>query len=165
MPVTRSLRSTTKVAGVVVRLLLATGVASLVLPGMGCSREAPERPVTNAATIPSLTPCANPEPDQSLLCGRLSVLEDRSKPGGRRIELNVTVIPASATPRRPDPIFFFAGGPSDQATLIVPLFADLPFERNRDLVFVDQRGTRGSGSLYCEDLDKIGRASCRERVL
>ena len=76
MPVTRSLRSTTKVAGVVVRLLLATGVASLVLPGMGCSREAPERPVTNAATIPSLTPCANPKPDQGLLCGGLSVLED-----------------------------------------------------------------------------------------
>jgi pimeloyl-ACP methyl ester carboxylesterase len=65
----------------------------------------------------------------------------------------VIVVPASAMPRHPDPIFFFQGGPSNQATLAVPLFAELPFERNRDFVFIDQRGTRGSGSLYCEDLD------------
>jgi pimeloyl-ACP methyl ester carboxylesterase len=89
-----------------------------------------------------------------LLCGRLSVPEDRSKPGGRRIELNVTVVPASATPRQPDPMFFFAGGPGEQATRAAPVWAGLPFERNRDLVFVDQRGTRGSGSLFCEDLDE-----------
>jgi pimeloyl-ACP methyl ester carboxylesterase len=81
------------------------------------------------------------------------VPEDRSKPGGRRIELNVVVLPASATPRQPDPIFLFAGGPSGQATPGAPFYAGLPFDRNRDIVFVDQRGTRGSGSLYCEDLD------------
>ena len=135
------------------RLLLATGVASLVLPGVGCSREAPVRPVANATSVPGLTPCADAKPDQGLLCGRLSVPEDRSKLGGRRIELSVTVVRASATPRQPDPIFHFAGGPSDQAKSSAPIWAGLPFERNRDHVFVDQRGTRGSGSLYCEDLD------------
>ena len=36
---------------------------------------------------------------------------------------------------------------------MAPIWAGLSFERHRDLVFVDQRGTRGSGSLYCEDLD------------
>jgi hypothetical protein len=134
MPVLRSLRTTTKVAGVVVRLLLATGVASLVLPGVGCSREAPVRPVADAATIPSLTPCADARPDHGLLCGRLSVPEDRSKPGGRRIELNVMVVPASSTPRQPDPIFQFAGGPGVQATSFATSWAGLPFERNRDFV-------------------------------
>jgi hypothetical protein len=63
------------------------------------------------------------------------------------------VMPASATPRHPDPIFFFAGGPSNQATSTAPIWAGLAFERYRDMVLVDRRGTRGSGSLYCEDLD------------
>ena len=51
-------------------------------------------------------------------------------------------------------MFFFAGGPGESATRAAPVWAGLPFERNRDLVFVDQRGTRGSGSLYCEALDE-----------
>jgi pimeloyl-ACP methyl ester carboxylesterase len=181
--VLRSLRNATKIASVVVngapidkaalrkmlggcrtgrqmakkpgryRLFLASGFASLAVPGMGCSPEAPVRPVANATPVPALAPCANAKPDHGLLCGRLSVPEDRSKPGGRRIELNVMAVPASATPRQPDPIFVFAGGPGEQATRAAPIWAGLPFERNRDLVFVDQRGTRGSGSLYCEDLD------------
>ena len=88
-----------------------------------------------------------------MLCGHLSVPEDRSKPGGRSIELSVVVLPASATPRQPDPIFWFGGGPGDQSTPSVPFWTGLPFGRNRDIVLVDQRGTRGSGSLYCEDLD------------
>jgi pimeloyl-ACP methyl ester carboxylesterase len=135
------------------RLPLATGIASLVFPNAGCSREAPVPPFSNAVTVPALAPCADANPDHGLLCGRLSVPEDRSKPGGRRIELSVTVVPASAKPRQPDPIFHFAGGPGDQATRFAPIWAGLPFERYRDHVFVDQRGTRGSGSLYCEDLD------------
>jgi pimeloyl-ACP methyl ester carboxylesterase len=47
----------------------------------------------------------------------------------------------------------FAGGPGDQATPFAPIWAGMPFDRHRDFVFVDQRGTRGSGSLYCEELD------------
>ncbi len=135
------------------RRLLATGVASLAVHGLGCSPPAPVRPVATTATVPTLAPCAGAKPDHGLRCGRLSVPEDRKKPGGRRIELNVTVVPASATPRQPDPIFHFAGGPSEQATPFAPIWAGLPFERHRDDVFVDQRGTRGSGSLYCKDLD------------
>jgi hypothetical protein len=103
------------------RFLVAIGVASLVLPGVGCSREAPVRPVASTATGPALAPCADAKPDHGLLCGRLPVPEDRSKLGGRRIELNVTVVPASAAPRQPDPIFHFAGGPSEQATPSAPI--------------------------------------------
>jgi pimeloyl-ACP methyl ester carboxylesterase len=136
------------------RRLLATGVASLAVHGLGCSPHAAIRPVATTATVPTFAPCAGAKPDHGLRCGRLSVPEDRSKPGGRRrIELSVTVVPASAAPRQPDPIFVFAGGPGDQATPFAPIWAGLPFDRHRDFVFVDQRGTRGSGSLYCEELD------------
>jgi pimeloyl-ACP methyl ester carboxylesterase len=134
------------------RTALATGVASLVLAGVGCSRE-PSVPVPDSSTVPALMTCAGAKPDARLLCGRLSVPEDRSKTGSRRIELNVTVLPASATPRQPDAIFVFAGGPSEQATSLAPFLAGLPFERHRDVVFIDQRGTRGSVSLYCADVD------------
>ena len=134
--------------------VLATGVASLVVPGVGCSREAPVPPVPTAATAPALTPCADVKPDHGLLCGRLSVPEDRSKPGGRRIELNVIVAPASATPRQPDAIFVFSWRPRlARRQFWRRSWAGLPFERHRDLVFIDQRGTRGSGSLYCADVD------------
>jgi hypothetical protein len=131
-------------------VVVATGVASLILPGVGCSRETPIRPAANAATVPTLEPCADTKPDQGLLCGRLSIPEDRSKQGGRRIELNVTVVPASATTRQPDPIFHLAGGAGEQATRLAPMWAGLPFERDRDHVFVDQRGMRGSESLYMD---------------
>jgi pimeloyl-ACP methyl ester carboxylesterase len=135
------------------RRLVATGIASLVLAVMGCSLQAPVRPVANGATDIALAPCSATKPEHGLLCGRLSVPEDRRKSGGRHIGLNVTVLPASASPRQPDPVFVFAGGPSDKATTFAPIWAGLPFERNRDLVFIDQRGTGGSNSLYCADLD------------
>jgi pimeloyl-ACP methyl ester carboxylesterase len=133
--------------------LVATAVLGFVLLVMGCSREASGPPMSNPGTVEALTPCPDVQPEHPLLCGRLSVPEDRSHPGGRRIELNVTVLRASATPRQSDPVFLFSGGPGEQATRAAPIWADLPFERHRDMVFVDQRGTRGSGSLYCEDLD------------
>ena len=90
---------------------------------VGRSREVPVPPVVNAASVPALRPCADAKPDEGLLCGRLAVPEDRSKPGGRGIELSVTVVPPSATPRQPDPMFFFAGDPGEQATRAAPFWA------------------------------------------
>ena len=144
MPVFRSLRNTTRIAGGVVsgvrhrqsdvaedarggqrrcqirkklvqyRLLLATGVASLVLTGVGCSREAPGTASRQRHNRPGASRRVR-TPSRTRACSAVGcqVPEDRSKPGGRRIELNVTVVRASATPRQPDPIFHFAGGPSD----------------------------------------------------
>jgi pimeloyl-ACP methyl ester carboxylesterase len=96
-----------------------------------------------------LAPCPDaPE----LRCGTIEVLEDRSKPDGRRIGIHVVVAPALSDTPRPDPLFFFAGGPGDSATSnaagAVPEFADI--RRERDLVFVDQRGTGKSNRLDCD---------------
>ena len=84
-------------------------------------------------------------------CGSLTVHEDRAASDGRTIDLKMVVIPAVSDNPEPDPLFFLAGGPGQAATDVagpmLPLLADV--RRNRDLVFVDQRGTGGSGRMTC----------------
>ena len=84
-------------------------------------------------------------------CGSLTVFEDRAAGAGRTLDLEIVVIPAVSDNADPDPLFFLAGGPGQAATDLagptLPLFADV--RRSRDLVFVDQRGTGGSGRMHC----------------
>ena len=84
-------------------------------------------------------------------CGALTVFEDRAAGAGRTIDLKIVVIPAVSDSPEPDPLFFLAGGPGQSATELagpmLPLLADV--RRTRDLVFVDQRGTGGSGRMTC----------------
>ena len=87
-------------------------------------------------------------------CGVLEVYEDREAATGRRIALNVMLLPALANSPAPDPVFFLAGGPGAGAASMVdqiePMFDRI--RRTRDVVLVDQRGTGKSGPLEC-DLD------------
>jgi pimeloyl-ACP methyl ester carboxylesterase len=84
------------------------------------------------------------------LCGTLAVPENRATDSGRVISLKVAVVRAQGE-RRPDPVFWLAGGPGVAAT------DDLPgavrflqaVNAERDLVFVDQRGTGGSNRFEC----------------
>ncbi len=49
-------------------------------------------------------------------CGKITVLENRSQPGGRKIDLNIAIIPAVSRSPAPDPLFFLTGGPGQAAT-------------------------------------------------
>src|SRR5262249_32924466 len=49
-------------------------------------------------------------------CGTLEVYEDRAARKGRKINLNIVVLPATSAQREPDPLFYFAGGPGSAAT-------------------------------------------------
>jgi pimeloyl-ACP methyl ester carboxylesterase len=84
-------------------------------------------------------------------CGRVSVPENRDKPGSARLELFVARIPALSRKRAADPLFLLAGGPGLGATTfytgVAPAFALA--NRNRDIVLVDQRGTGKSRPLNC----------------
>lgn len=85
-------------------------------------------------------------------CGRLSVPEDPSRPGGRRIELFVARVPAISLNKAPDPLFLIAGGPGTSAVDLYTSSAG-PFDRvrrSRDIILVDQRGTGKSHRLDCE---------------
>jgi len=127
------------------RLLLAFVVA---LAAAACS---PGNPPAPPALV--LSPCRLPGIETDAQCGTFEVWENRSARAGRRIALNVAVIPARLRAREPDPIVFFAGGPGQSAVAlagqVMPIFAKL--NDTRDLLLVDQRGTGQSNPLDCED--------------
>ncbi len=84
-------------------------------------------------------------------CGTLTVLEDRSNPNGRKIELNVAVIPAIKRNPEKDALFLLAGGPGQSAIEAYPVMISMifPLHESRDIVLVDQRGTGKSNPLRC----------------
>jgi pimeloyl-ACP methyl ester carboxylesterase len=84
-------------------------------------------------------------------CGSLAVPENRTTRSGRTIDLKIVVLPARSRTAAPDPIFFLAGGPGQAATDLASRGAfDRTMQQDRDLVFVDQRGTGGSNALECD---------------
>ena len=84
-------------------------------------------------------------------CGSLSVLEDRARPTGRRIDLAIALVPSTAKQPQPDPVFMLAGGPGQSARESFPAAAGAFREllRDRNVVLVDQRGTGDSNPLAC----------------
>ena len=134
--------------------------ATLILSG--CARESATQQALRA-----LTPCRLKGVEIEVRCGVLQVPERREplrdasadkSVATRTIPIRFAVIPSVARNREPDPIFILAGGPGQAATEIagqvLPLFARL--NKNRDLVFIDQRGTGGSHPLVCESAAKRG---------
>ncbi len=87
------------------------------------------------------------------LCGTLQVYEDREAGAGRQIPLRVVRVPAVSPEPEPDPLFFLAGGPGQAASevmaAVMPSFGRI--HKDRDIVFVDQRGTGGSNPLDCPE--------------
>lgn len=111
-----------------------------------------------------LRPCHVDGTDELLLCGTYTVPEGRwadttlparsgqaarSTGEGRTIDLSMVVVPARAEHPEPDPVFYFVGGPGGSATRRAPWHVDDPLREQRDLVFIDQRGTGRSNPLNC----------------
>ena len=90
-----------------------------------------------------LSSCSLPDLNEHVLCGALSVFENRDARSGRRIHLRVAVLPALGTALRADPIFFIVGGPGQSAVQSAASYAALfsPLRAERAMVFIDQRGT------------------------
>lgn len=144
-----------------VRLLAAALAAACLLPGCDAP-DGPEKRTTGAAERRFgdivFEPCSltGPQSTESIeaQCARLAVPEDRARPGGRRILLNMAWLPATQEgAAEPDPVFLLAGGPGQAATEVWPqidrAFAEV--RKNRDVILVDQRGTGQSNPLVCED--------------
>lgn len=98
-----------------------------------------------------LEPCRLEDGPPDTYCGHLTVFEDRQAKRGRAIRLKIVVAPALRRDAQPDPLFVFEGGPGGGAATLafsrVPMFRR--FQRDRDIVLVDQRGTGGSNPLDC----------------
>src|SRR5579863_4142390 len=96
------------------------------------------------------------------MCGSYEVFEDRAAGSGRKIKLNLMVMPALDPKPAPDALFLLAGGPGEGAVQSFPAMA-MQYRQKRDVVLVDQRGAGGSNRLTC-DLDE-GPAAAFARLL
>ncbi|GAA2775837.1 alpha/beta fold hydrolase [Streptomyces showdoensis] len=105
-------------------------------------------------------PCprtADPIPDLARAhCGTLTVPENRSRRHGRRITLAVAIIPAVGRRPASDPIVWLAGGPGDDAVSEIPMAVAGGLNRDRDVIFMSQRGTYSADpQLTCPNVDEF----------
>jgi len=105
-----------------------------------------------------LQPCGVAGITKDALCAQYEVYEDRARKSGRKISLNVMILPALSDAPAPDPIFYLQGGPGGAATSTAGASFMGRLHRTRDVVLVDQRGTGKSNPLQCNlrgDADKM----------
>ena len=114
-----------------------------------------------AAPTAQLADCTLPGLSRIARCGSLSVAENPAKPGGRRLSLNIVVVPARNGHALPDPVAFLSGGPGQAATPSAAFLSTTlaAVNEERDLLLVDQRGTGASAPLPCALVDKADPAA------
>jgi pimeloyl-ACP methyl ester carboxylesterase len=122
--------------------------------------------------------CADQQLAGKARCGTIEVAERRADPAGRKIQLNIVILPAiSATPDLP-PLFDIDGGPGLASTKNASFYLTdgAAYRARRDIVTIDQRGTGKSNGLMCPEFDRpedryqpmfpaSAVASCRDRLL
>ncbi len=145
------------------RLLVLVAVLGLSAACGGSPPPAASTPPASSLTVKSCT-----VDGQAARCGTLIVPEDRLTGQGRTIPVRFVVFPAAGPDRAPDPLVYFAGGPGDSAiadsSTWLPILQDLNLDR--DLVFIEQRGTGQSNPLNCpaSSLPLAGKAALRASV-
>ena len=102
---------------------------------------------------PGLTVCRLQGVEHGALCGSVRRPLDPAAPGGTQIDVHFAVLPALARNRKPDPVFFLAGGPGQSAIEVTGRVAALlgRLSNRRDIVLIDQRGTGRSAPLVCDE--------------
>lgn len=121
---------------------------------------------TDAVAPLALTPCridgGDGMPSAKAQCGVLQRAENPDDPDGKKIELQIALVPALSVQPEPDPLIFFAGGPGQGAidSYLALRGAFEPIRQNRDILLIDQRGTGGSNLMTCalpdEDVTAAG---------
>jgi len=127
--------------------LLLAGVAGLLRAQAPPDSPAAPGPVEAMTTPPH--PCKVPGVKEEVRCATYAVWENREAKKGRKIGINVVILPAKGPEKLLDPVFFFGGGPGEGIVGAVEGFAGDPARQKRDIVLVDQRGTGRSNTLDC----------------
>jgi pimeloyl-ACP methyl ester carboxylesterase len=124
-------------------VLMVTGGVLFVLNVGGCAKHRP------TGGLSKLKPCRVAGVDEELLCGKLTVFENRKTRTGRTIDLNIVVLPALDQKTKAEPLFDLAGGPGAASTDAADFWAGpgKVHRRRHDVVLVDQRGTGQSNRL------------------
>jgi len=122
-------------------------------------------------------PCADAQMGARATCGTVTVPENRSRPSGRQIDLNVIVVRAAKPGTDRQALFDLEGGPGLADTKNAGFYVTdgAAYAATRDVVLIDQRGTGESNPLDCPEFDAADRAlepmfppaavlSCRARL-
>jgi pimeloyl-ACP methyl ester carboxylesterase len=128
-------------------------VVAATPPGAATATTAAEPRAVAARPGPPvrLAPCRRAGIDEELRCGTYEVWEDREARRGRKIPLDILVLPALSPHPAPDAIVYLTGGPGEAATESAAWLApDKELRRHRDVLLVDQRGTGRSHPLNCD---------------
>jgi hypothetical protein len=137
-------------------------VAAVTVVLSGCapieSQDSAQLPVSVFESTPCPSPNYPGHPELDLgsefSCGFLSVPENRGNPGGRTIRLAVARARAQSPSPRADPLVYLTGGPGGTALAIAVPLTGFGLNRDRDVIFVDQRGTLHSDPLLsCPEID------------
>ncbi|MFN8375635.1 MAG: alpha/beta fold hydrolase [Anaerolineae bacterium] len=113
--------------------------------------------------------CPFPEID-GVVCGYLTVPEDRSQPDGSVVELAVAIISPVNEDADPVPVIYLEGGPGEAPLISIDAFLSEPIVEDHTLILFDQRGTGFSTpSLNCWEIEEDDGSSdtvqdCRDRL-
>lgn len=114
-----------------------------------------------------LNVCDAGDLDSTILCGAFAVFENRQTRVGRKINLNIIVIPALHKDLSKAPIFCFEGGPGVAVSSGAAFYSDSVnyYRLDHDIVLIDVRGTGASNPLHCRQLQlKAGLAQQFEEM-
>ena len=139
-------------------LLQRFGLAALLLALAGCfgagDKAGESAQDSLMAPCPGFAETGKPALVYGAQCGELKVKENPADPQSAEITLAILRLPAINPAPKQDPLFLIQGGPGGSSVLMAEqihhVFADV--RKNRDLVFVDQRGTGKSNPLNCASL-------------
>jgi len=134
--------------------------AVIALAAAGCGGTAQSRSARQPPALPKTTLTACTVNGLVAECGNVWVPQDWADPAGPAMPLEVVVLPATGTTHRADPLFYLTGlggqaagdGNSVDNGMSWAAQAFRQLNRTMDLVFVEQRGTRGSGLETCSGL-------------
>ena len=133
----------------VLALLLAIGSATCDASFAGGS----DTPVT-FETGPCPAGEANALASLNAVCGTLMVPEKRSDPTEGKVQLPVAIVPSKRQPPEPDPVVYMAGGPGANAIAQAQVLVNVGFNRNRNLIIMNQRGVAYTvPNLACPEID------------
>lgn len=147
-------------------------VTAAVLVLAGCSAatgttppSAEEQSVTASyATSPCPVPMVAGMPETDLgtdvVCGTLTVPENRARADGRTIKLTVATLPAQSPDHGRAPMVYLNGGPGSSILPLGERLRSLGINRDRDVILVSQRGTlHADPQLTCPEIDEVAAQS------
>jgi pimeloyl-ACP methyl ester carboxylesterase len=123
---------------------------------------ATDHPIGEGFTQPCL-----PAVEGEAICGRFRVLEDRTRPAGRTIDVAFVVLKALNDGGHVDAYTRFNGGPGSPMTPAANSMAGrrADIRADRDVLLVDHRGTGNSTPLGCNNAYPTGMRSRFETVM